>query len=255
MKRASFPFLDHPRPIPFAHRGGALEAEENTWAAFERAIALGYRHIETDIQASRDGVAVVFHDDTLERVSGQPQPVGALDWTDLRKLSTREGNRLARLEDVLSASPGCCFNLEPKSDAAVRPIAEAVVRCNALDRVCVGSFDQRRVKRLRALLGPDLCWSPAHFDVTRVWLAGWGLPTGTFSFPVVQVPRFYRGIEVVTRRFVEAAHARGIDVHVWTVDTEEEMDEMADIGVDGIMTDRPSLLKEVLQRRGQWTGN
>ncbi|WP_159587826.1 glycerophosphodiester phosphodiesterase [Chelativorans xinjiangense] len=254
MKRPLFPFLEHPRPIPIAHRGGAQEAEENTWAAFERAIMLGYRHIETDIQASRDDVAVIFHDDTLERLTGRPEPVGALAWSDLEHMSTLGGGRLAKLEDVLSVWPDCYFNLEPKSDAAVSPIAEAVARCNALDRVCVGSVDQRRVKRLREMLGPDLCWSPAHFGVTRLWLAGWGFHIGRLSFPVVQVPRTYGPLEVVTPRFVEAAHALGIDVHVWTVDAEEEMDEVADFGVDGVMTDRPSLLKEVLQRRGQWTG-
>jgi glycerophosphoryl diester phosphodiesterase len=123
MPPARFSFLDHPRPIAFAHRGGGLEAEENTWPAFENAVALGYTHIETDVQASRDGVAVVFHDDKLERMAGHPAAVQALDWADLAPIRTRGGNRLVRLDELLSAWPGLYVNIEPKSDDAVAPIA------------------------------------------------------------------------------------------------------------------------------------
>lgn len=249
-----FPFLDHPHPIAFAHRGGALENEENTWPAFEHAVALGYSHIETDVRPSRDGVAVVFHDETLERMAGRPEAVADLDWADLARVETLAGNRLPRLDDLLAAWPDRFINLEPKSDASVEPIAEAVRRCNALHRICVGSFDQRRVERLRALLGPGLCWSPAHLGVARLWFAGWGAPAGDLPFPVVQAPPTWGGIPVVTRRLAAAAHARGIDVHVWTVDAEKDIDRYIEIGVDGIMTDRPSLLKDILQRRGLWTG-
>jgi glycerophosphoryl diester phosphodiesterase len=253
MPPARFSFLDHPRPIAFAHRGGGLEAEENTWPAFENAVALGYSHIETDVQASRDGVAVVFHDDTLERMAGRAVTIGALDWAELAQVRTRGGNRLTRLDELLSAWPDLHVNIEPKGDDAVMPIAEAVRRCNALRRVCIGSFEPRRVARLCAELGPELCWSPAHAGVLRLWLAGFGLPVGRLPFPVVQVPPAYYSVPVVTKRFVAAAHARGIDVHVWTVDEEAEMERLIDLGVDGIMTDRPSLLKQVLQGRGLWT--
>jgi glycerophosphoryl diester phosphodiesterase len=255
MPPARFAFLDHSRPIAFAHRGGAMEAEENTWPAFQNAVTLGYRHIETDVQASRDGVAVIFHDDTLERLTGRPDAINALQWPALAQIVTRGGNGLVRLDDLLSAFPDCCINLEPKSDAAVEPIAEAVRRCGALERVCVGCFDQRRVDRMRTLLGPDLCWSPAHLGVARLWLSGFGLPAGELPFPVVQVPPVWGPLPVVTARFVAAAHARNIDVHVWTVDTDTEIDRFIDLGVDGIMTDRPSLLKAALERRGLWPGS
>ena len=103
-------------------------------------------------------------------------------------------------------------------------------------------------------LGPGLCWSPAHSGVLRLWLAGWGLPVAVPDFPCVQVPTHFKGIPVVTRRFVKAAHARGIQVHVWTVDDEAEMERLLDLGVDGVMTDRPTLLRQVLERRGAWHG-
>ncbi|MFN3937933.1 MAG: glycerophosphodiester phosphodiesterase [Gemmobacter sp.] len=248
------PFLDHPLPIAFAHRGGGLEAEENTLAAFRHAAALGYRHFETDVQVSRDGVAVIFHDDTLDRIAGRPERVDALDWAELRDVRTKAGNGLLRLDEMLDAFPGHFMNLEAKSDAAVQPIADAIRRAGALDRVCAGSFEARRTAELRRILGPGLCWSPAHGGVLSIWLAGFGLPVPRPGFRVVQVPPLHFGIPVVTSRFVAAARARGVHVHVWTVDERAEMERLIDLGVDGIMTDRPTVLKEVLTARGLWRG-
>lgn len=248
------PFLDHPRPIAFAHRGGALEAEENTMAAFAHAVRLGYTHVETDVQATRDGVAVIFHDDTIERMTGEPDRVADLTWEELSKRRTKGGEAVPLLDELFEEWPGLCVNVEPKSAAAVQPIADAIRRAGALDRVCVGAFEPGHTERLRDILGPGLCWSPAHAGVTRLWLAGWGLPVAVPDFPCVQVPTQFRGVPVVTRRFVRAAHARGMQVHVWTVDAEPEMDRLLDIGVDALMTDRPTLLRAVLERRGVWHG-
>ncbi|MCX7645203.1 MAG: glycerophosphodiester phosphodiesterase [Rhodobacteraceae bacterium] len=246
------PFLDHPRPIAFAHRGGAREAEENTVPAFARAAALGFSHVETDVQATADGVAVIFHDDTLERMAGRPERIDRLTWAELARVRLKGGGEVPRLDAVLEAFPGLFLNLEAKSDAAVEPMARAIRAAGALARVCVGSFAPARTARLRALLGEGLAWSPAHAGVARLWLAGWGLPVPRPAFPAVQVPVGFRGIPVVTRRFVAAAHRRGVQVHVWTVDEEAEMARLIDLGVDGIMSDRPTLLRAVLARRGLW---
>ncbi|SPH16982.1 Glycerophosphodiester phosphodiesterase [Defluviimonas aquaemixtae] len=246
------PFLDHPLPIAFAHRGGALEVEENTMPAFSHAVGLGYSHVETDVQATRDGVAVIFHDDTLERMAGRPDRIDALSWAELSRHRTRGGAEIPRLDAFLDAFPGLFVNLEAKSDAAVGPMAEAIRRADAVARICVGSFEPERTARLRRALGPKLAWSPAHAGVFRLWLAGWGVPLTRGAFPAVQVPTHFKSIPVVTRRFVRAARARGIQVHVWTVDDEVGMEALIDIGVDGLMTDRPTLLKQVLERRGLW---
>lgn len=246
---APHPFLDHPLPIAFAHRGGSLEVEENTMAAFAHAVALGYSHVETDVQATRDGVAVIFHDDTLERMTGEKVRVGALDWAELAARRTKGGNPIPRLDTVLAEWPGLCLNLEAKADAAVAPMAEAIRRAGALPRVCIGSFEGRRTAEARRLLGPDLLWSPARGGVLALWLRGWGLPLPRPDFRAVQVPPRHRGIEVVTRRFVHAAHAAGVQVHVWTVDEAAEMEHLLGLGVDGIMSDRPTLLRRVLAAR------
>jgi glycerophosphoryl diester phosphodiesterase len=226
-----------------------LEVEENTMAAFAHAVALGYTHIETDVQATRDGVAVIFHDDTLERMTGEPERIADLTWDEISRRRTRGGAAIPLLEDVLAEWPGLRINLEAKADAAVDPMAQAIRRADALDRVCVGAFDVKCTARLRELLGPGLCWSPAHAGVLGLWLRGWSLPARRPEFPVVQVPLAFKGIPIITPRFIRAAHAHGVQVHVWTVDAEAEMDRLLDMGVDGLMTDRPSLLKEVLARR------
>jgi glycerophosphoryl diester phosphodiesterase len=252
MPSRRFPFLDHPGPIPFAHRGGSLEAEENTPAAFAHAAALGFRYIETDVQASSDGVAVVFHDDDMMRMTGEPGRIRDRSFAELSRIRTRGGEPIARIEDVLTGFPDIRFNIEPKTDDAVAPLAEAIRNCDAIDRVCVGCFDVRRTLRLRKLLGERLCWSPGHAGVLGAWLAQWGLPITVGDFPALQIPPHWRGIALATPQFVSTAHARGIQVHVWTIDEEAEMERLLDIGVDGLMSGSPSRLKAVLERRGAW---
>ncbi len=246
------PFLDQPCPLAFAHRGAHEEAGENTGDAFAAAVDLGYRHIETDVQASRDGVAVIFHDDTLDRMTGAAGRIDEHEWCTLARLRTARGEPLLRLDEALAAFPRTYFNVDAKTGAAVEPIARAVRDADAVGRVCAGSFDVRRTLRLQHALGPRLCWSPSHLGVFRLWLAGWHVPLAKPPFRVVQVPPRFRGAAVVTPRFVQAAHARAVQVHVWTVDDPAEMDRLLDMGVDGLMTDRPRLLRSVLQRRGAW---
>ena len=158
-------------------------------AAFAHAVALGFSHVETDVQATRDGVAVIFHDDTLERMTGEPVRVDALDWNELKRRRTRGGNAIPRLDELLAAWPGLFVNLEAKSDAAVAPMTEAIHAAGALRRVCVGSFAARRTAEAVRRLGPGLLWSPGQGGVLRLWLRGWGLPLSLPGFGALQVPR------------------------------------------------------------------
>lgn len=249
---ARFAFLDAPLPLAFAHRGGASEQPENSLAAFSHATALGFRYLETDVQASRDGVAVLHHDATLKRLFGHDVAVAELDWATLSQLRSHAGSGLMRLDSLLEAFPQARLNLDLKSDEAVPAAAAVIARQEALVRVSAGSFDPRRTRRLRRTLGPGLCWSPGHLGVAAVWLAGWGLPLPAPRCGALQIPSHFRGIEVASPRFVEAAHARGLQVHVWTIDDPAEMVRLLDIGVDGLMSDQPALLKSVLAARGQW---
>ena len=246
------PFLDWPGPIAFAHRGGAGDWPENTRPAFAGAVALGYRYVETDVHVTADGVLVAFHDDRLDRVTDRTGTIADLPWSEVAAARVDGREPILRFDELLDAWPDLRVNVDPKHDRAVEPLAEAVRRARALDRVCVGSFSDRRLARLRALLGPGLATSLGPGGVARLRAASVGLPSGRFPADCVQVPTGARGVTLVDRRFVAAAHARGLAVHVWTIDEPAEMDRLLDLGVDGIMTDRPAVLRQVLERRGAW---
>jgi glycerophosphoryl diester phosphodiesterase len=257
---ASFPFLDWPGPAAFAHRGAHGVASpdgagENTMAAFEAAIALGYRFVETDAHVTADGVLVAFHDHELDRVTDRTGEIGDLVWSEVAKARVGEaGDGVPLLEDLLTAWPDVRVNIDPKHDAAVEPLADLVRRTGTLDRVCFGAFSDKRLARLRSLLGPGTCTSMGPRAVRRLLVASRGVPAGRFGSACVQVPPSQGRMPLVTERFVTTAHDRGLPVHVWTIDDPVEMARLLDLGVDGIMTDRPDLLKDVLVARGQWVG-
>lgn len=248
-------FLDHPRPIAFAHRGGAADAPENTLEAFGEAMALGFRYLETDVHLTADGVLVAFHDASLDRVTDRTGRIAELTWDEVRVARVlgpgRDGS-IARMVDLLEAFPDARFNIDPKADEAVEPLAELITAADAVSRVCVGAFSDRRVARVRELVGEGLCCGLGPRGVTRLRIASLGLPVGRPDGDCAQVPPSLRGVPVVDRRLVDTAHRLGLQVHVWTIDDPTEMHRLCDLGVDGIMTDRPSVLRDVLMARGEW---
>jgi glycerophosphoryl diester phosphodiesterase len=249
---SGFPFLDWPAPIPFAHRGGASEAPENTMPAFEHAVRLGYRYIETDVHVTSDGVLLAFHDNVLDRVTDGRGRIDALSWSVVQNAKVDGREPIPLLEDLLGTFPEIRVNIDPKHDGAVPALVAVLRKCDAVDRVCVGAFSDRRLSRVRALLGPTLCTSLGPRNIAKLRSASYGVPVGRLPSPCAQVPAGVRGVTLVDKRFVTAAHARGIKVHVWTIDDREEMMRLLDLGVDGIMTDRPVVLREVLESRGAW---
>ena len=250
---AAYPFLDWPGPLPFAHRGGASEAPENTLPAFEHAVRLGYRYLETDVHTTADGVLVAFHDDRLDRVTDRTGVVADLPWSAVREARVDGREPIPLLEDLLGAFPEARVNIDPKHDSAVEPLAEVLRRTGAVERVCIGAFSDRRLTRIRELTGPGLCVSMGPKQIGRLLAASHGLPGGGgVTAPCAQVPPSQRRIPLVTARFVAEAHRRGVQVHVWTIDDRAEMERLLDLGVDGLMTDRPQVLKDVLVARGQW---
>jgi glycerophosphoryl diester phosphodiesterase len=244
------PFLDAPRPLAFAHRGGAAAGDENTAAAFERAVALGYRYLETDVQATADGVAVVFHDADLARLAGRHVRVDALRWADLASVRIGGSAVVPRLDEVFDAWPQVRFNVDVKADSAVAPTVDTLGRTRAYERVLLASFSDTRLTRLRRACGPGVASSLATREVAR-------LRVGVYArrrphVVAAQVPVRYGPLRVVDRRFIARAHRFGLQVHVWTVDDPAEMHRLLDLGVDGIMTDHPEVLREVYLHRGVW---
>lgn len=242
------------RPVrAYAHRGGTEAAPENTVAAFAHAWSLGYVDLETDVRATRDGVAVVLHDPTLDRTTDRSGRVRDLTWSEVSRARVDGREPVPRLDDLLACFPGARVNLDVKDASSLGPLADAVSRTAAAGRVCLTSFSARRLRAARRLLPPGVATAADPAEVLRSLLrvrAGRALrlPAGSR----LQVPESVGGRRLLDDRLLDAARAAGIPVDVWTVNERADMERLADWGVDGIMTDRPVLLREVLLERGRW---
>ncbi|MFE6153973.1 glycerophosphodiester phosphodiesterase [Streptomyces sp. NPDC057889] len=252
--RVRHPYLDRSGPLAFAHRGGTADGLENTMAAFRRSVDLGYRYIETDVHATSDGTLVAFHDATLDRVTDAAGRIADLPWNDVRHARVAGREPVPLFEELLETFPDVHWNVDVKAEPALLPLLDLIGRLDAWDRVCVGSFSEARVARAQSLAGPRLATSYGTGGVLGLRLRSLGLPAALRPSAVcAQVPVAQSGIRVVDRRFVRAAHARGLQVHVWTVNDRAQMGELLDLGVDGIMTDHIETLRDVLKDRGAWT--
>jgi glycerophosphoryl diester phosphodiesterase len=256
--RSSFPYLADPLPRAFAHRGwhlGELAGLENSLPAFRRACAEGYRYLETDVHATADGVVVVHHDPDLDRTTDGSGPIAAQTWAQVKNVKVGGRAPLSRLEDVLEELPDARFNIDVKANWAVEPFVRVLERTGAHDRVAAASFSDARLARLRKLAGPGLATAVGPRSALVMWGCG--------RFPLLplrrlvlgamaQVPVRQGALRVVDEAFVSVAGRCGIEVHTWTIDDPDEMRTLLDLGVHGIVTDRPDLLREVLIERGVW---
>jgi glycerophosphoryl diester phosphodiesterase len=245
-------FLDHPAPLAFAHRGGAGDWPENTMPAFEHAVRLGYRYLETDVHVTADGVLLAFHDERLDRVTDRQGEIAALPHAEVARARVAGREPIPLLEDLLGSFPDVRINIDPKADASVEPLIAAIERTDAVERVCIGSFSDQRIRTMRARLGPRLCTSMGPQEVARLRLDAVSGRVRPTVAACVQIPEKVRGVTVTNAAVVRAAHRARLQVHVWTVDDADDMTRLLDLGVDGIMTDRPAVLRDVLEQRGQW---
>jgi glycerophosphoryl diester phosphodiesterase len=248
---ARMPFLDGPLPLAFAHRGFAPDGAENSMAAFERAIGLGYRYLETDVRVTADGVALAFHDASLDRVTDLRGRIDRLRWDDIKHARIAGREPLTRLDDLLAAWPEARFNLDLKAAGSIGPALDVIRRTGALERVCVAAFAERRIAAARQALGPRLCTSLGPREAMRLRRRA----TGPFSGQCAQVPARIGRMTLLDGRYVENAHAAGLQVHAWTVNGRAEMARLLDLGVDGIITDAADVLRSVLLERGRWAGS
>ena len=259
-----YSYLEPPLPLVMAHRGGALEAPENSWDAFRHAVdGLGYRYLETDVRVTADGQVVTFHDATLDRTTNLTGPLSARSAAELSTAQIKGPNGLISvgvplLADVLRTWPNLRVNLDAKSDDVVGPLGDLIDRLGALDRVGVGSFSEGRVDKLRQRFGASLCTFCGVSESTRLRAASLGLPMlGSVKGACLQVPvgqKILAGLRlpVIDGRLIAAAHRRDIPVIAWTIDARSEMIRLLDLGVDGLITDRPTVAKELLVELGRW---
>jgi glycerophosphoryl diester phosphodiesterase len=245
-------YLDHPRPLAFAHRGGgAGHFPENSWKAFEHAAGLGYAYLETDVHATADGTVVAFHDKTLDRVTDRTGRIARLTTAQVAAARIGGTEPIPLLADLIMAWPDVRFNLDVKDEPAIVPLIEVLRATNSWDRVCLTSFSGRRLEATRKLLPRPVCSAAAPAGVGAI-LAG--LPARTlaarFSARSVRCAQIPFGM--ATSRFIDRAHAAGLQVHAWTVNDPALMASLLSLGVDGIMTDQAELLRDALLARGQW---
>ena len=221
---------------------------ENTMPAFQCAVDHGYRYVETDVQVTNDGVLVAFHDNDLSRTCGRDARISELPWSQVRTALVDGKAPIPLLEEMLGAWPELRVNIDCKSDAAVDALVATLQRCAALDRVSVGAFSDGRIKRLRGLLGPQLCSALGPIETAML---RFGRPRRAAG-NAAQVPVRQGPLTVLTKGLLKRAHHLGIKVHVWTIDEPKEMNRLLDLGVDGVMTDRPVVLRQVFEQRGLW---
>ena len=264
-----FPYFDAP-PIGLAHRGGALHPDnvgrENTLEAFVTAVGLGFRYLETDVHATRDGVVVAFHDASLDRVTDGTGALADLTWEEVSRVRIDGRYAVPRLDDCLATFPETRFNIDIKAPGAVAPLWRLIQDFGAAHRVCVGSFSMQRLRDFRALAGGRVATAAGPSEVAALRFRPSRVPPGRDIGQVLQVPETitwpvrHTGshgagrtvTRLVTPRLLERAHARGMQVHVWTVDDPHPMHRLLDLGVDGLVSDRIDVLAEVLAQRGAW---
>ena len=243
------PFFEDYNFFGFVHRGGDEEKTENTLEAFQYSADLGFVFMETDVQSTLDGKVVIFHDETLERVAGINKKVSQLTFQEIKKIDLINGGKIPSLEETLSSFPNLRFNIDIKVDSAVEETITIVKNHHALNRVCLAAFSTNRLNRIRHLTGSDLCSSMGQAEVVRLLLSSYGLNFKASPGFCAQVPVSQFGIPIVTKKFIKKVHDLNKLIHVWTIDETEEMYRLIDLGVDGLMTDKPTVLKEALVAR------
>ncbi|MCK5199304.1 MAG: glycerophosphodiester phosphodiesterase [Spirochaetales bacterium] len=259
------PFFNKPLRI-VAHRGDSAYFPENTLPAFKSAAELGVDCIETDVHLTKDGVCVIWHDDTLERLTADDGLVSDMTYEELMRVDagTRftmddgktfpfrgKGVTVATLDEVLKENPHMRFNVDLKDDNTelVEEFARVVRKNNAQDRVLGASFYNRIIKTLRKII-PEIASSFSEAEMRKIVILdkiGMLRFHGNFSANAAQVPEYDNRTKIITKSFIRNLHKKGVKIHIWTVNKKSEMQRFFNMGVDAVITDNPRLLIETLK--------
>lgn len=241
-----------------AHRGfTSFKLPMNSIGAFHEAAKLGFRYVETDVRATHDGVALILHDPRLGPETGVPGAVDQLSWRDVRTADLGAGQTIPTLEGLLATFPDLRVNIDIKAASAIDPTVDVIERLGAHHRVLIGSFSDRRRRRALRLLSKRVT-SAAGTGTFVAFLAARTAHSRAAAKRMLrdsdclQLPARLWGVPLITPALVQAVHAAGRQVHAWTVDEPATMHALLDINVDGIISDRADLLRDVLVSRGQW---
>ena len=242
-------YLNYDGLAVMAHRGGSLEAPENTLESFKYALEIGSDIIETDIQLSFDGIPYIFHDDDLKRIPGIEKNFNQLLASEIDELNIFDDCKIPTLEETLKQFPNTRFQIDFKTDEVVDPAIEIINKLpNIKKNLCVASFSSQRLQKIRSKLS-DVTYSMGPHEVLKLLLKSFGVYRGEISGDCLQIPIYRYGIKIVTRRFVDFCKRENIKISVWTINSIEEMDYLIGLDVDGIITDKPKALINLLASR------
>tara|TARA_X000001036_G_scaffold77964_1_gene69655 strand:- start:4090 stop:4824 length:735 start_codon:yes stop_codon:yes gene_type:complete len=239
------PYLKTPGVAISAHRGGSMEAPENTLESFKYSLELGCAYIETDVQLSSDGIPYIFHDDDLSRLLGKDVAFNSLHSSEIQNLKLFESFDIPTLETALTTFPDALFQIDLKTDEVAIPAMKIIETLEAFDRVCIASFSSKRLALINEMY-PHVCLSMGPKEILKLLLASYGLYKKKVPGNCLQVPIYQYGIKLVTKRFIQYVQNIGLKIHVWTINDVNEMQQLISLGVDGIITDRPKELKKLL---------
>ena len=245
-------FIRSTNIVPIAHRGASLLASENSFESFRKAFDLGYRVIETDIHCSKDGTAYIFHDITLERLTGENLKISDLKDVDIDSLKINNSSIIPRLSNVFEEFPEGLFNLDAKTWKSTTPIVDTIQNMGCRSRVCIGSFNDRRVNAIIKELGLETCHSMGTSNVIKFYLGAQLGVEQHFTSQCIQLPIKMFGISLTTRKVLSYARKLGIKIHFWTINNPVIMQQLLELNVDGIMTDDCVLLKEIMKEQNKW---
>jgi glycerophosphoryl diester phosphodiesterase len=260
------PFFDQEATLVIAHQGGEGLRPSNTMAAFAHAVDLGVDVLEMDIHSTVDDVLVVMHDETVDRTTDGSGQIHSMTLAQLKMLDAGyywtddegqtypyrgQGITVPTLEEVFTAFPGMRMNIEIKqeSPSIVEPFCQLLREHGLLDQVLVASFHETTISEFRSKC-PGVATSMVASEIRILYMLNLVFLGGAFQAPAeaIQVPEYSGNQHVVTKRFVSAAQGHNIDVHVWTINEIDDMERLLNLGVDGIITDRPDRLLALLGR-------
>lgn len=260
---------ENSRFIVFAHRGGGGLYPENTLEAFRYSAQIGADALELDVHATSDGALVVLHDAAVDRTTDGRGAVNSLTLEQLKKLDagylfTDDGGQtfpfrgkgvsVPTLKEVFDALPAMTFNIEPKQQtpSIVAPLCALLRERKMTDKAIVGSFNQQTIDDFRRQC-PEVATAASPSEASRFLALEKAGLADSYSPPMqaLQVPENLGALRVVTKDFVLAAHRRNLKVHVWTVNDTDAMQRLIDAGADGIMTDYPDRLLNLLGRSAE----
>ena len=226
----------------FVHRGDTSIFLENTIEAFQSAVSLGYQYLETDLRETSDGKIITFHDPNLKRITGANITISETKFSDIRMRRLPSRETIPTIDELLEEFPDSFFNMDLKVNQIEEKVLKKINSHNALERVCLGSFNSKTIKKINSL-EPKILTS---MGISQVIMYKFFQKKNLSK--LIQIPTHWNGIKVITKKFIDRLHNDGLKVHVWTINKETEMQSLIDLGVDGIMTDNASGLIKVMKQ-------